>query len=77
MSLRSRSLPRSLSWLGLAVGVAGLLSIIPPLSATAYAFGLLSILWFAWLGIAMLRSAAGSPRPAATAPQPVAATASI
>ena len=37
VSLRSRSLPRSLGWLGLVVGVAGLLSIIPPLSATAYA----------------------------------------
>ena len=34
----------------------------PPLSATAYVFGLLSILWFAWLGIAMLKSAADSRR---------------
>ena len=76
VSLRSRSLPRSLSWLGLAVGVAGLLSIIPPLSATAYVFGLLSILWFAWLGIAMLKSAAASTPQTATAPEPVAATAS-
>lgn len=76
VSLRSNSLPRSLSWLGLAVGVAGLLSIIPPLSATAYVFGLLSILWFAWLGIAMLKSAAASTPQTATAPEPVAATAS-
>jgi hypothetical protein len=55
-SLRGRSLPRSLGWLGLVVGLAGLLSIIPPLSATAYAVGLLLIPWFAWLGIAMLRT---------------------
>ena len=74
VSLRSRSLPRSLGWLGLVVGLAGLLSIVPPLSATAYLFGLLSILWFAWLGIAMLRSAAGSAQTIATAPEPVGST---
>lgn len=53
-SLRTNALPRPLGWLGLIVGTAGLLSIIPPLSAAAYAFGLISIVWFAWLGIAML-----------------------
>ena len=74
VSLRSRSLPRSLGWLGLVVGLAGLLSIVPPLSVTAYLFGLLSILWFAWLGIAMLRSAAGSAQTIATAPEPVGST---
>ena len=76
VSLRVRSLPRSLSWLGLGVGLAGLLSIIPPLSATAYLFGLLSIAWFIWLGIAMLRTNSVSPQQTATAPQPVSATAS-
>lgn len=74
--LRIRSLPRSLSWLGQAVGMAGLLSIIPPLSATAYLFGLLSILWFAWLGIAMLRTATASPQQVATTPELVSSTAS-
>jgi hypothetical protein len=77
VSLRGRSLPRSLGWLGLVVGVAGLLSIAPPLSATAYLFGLLSIAWFIWVGIALLRTDAGSPQQAATAPQPLAATASM
>jgi threonine/homoserine/homoserine lactone efflux protein len=66
-----------LGWLGLVVGVAGLLSIIPPLSATAYVFGLLLILWFAWLGIAMLRSATDSRQQAATSPEPVAAMVSM
>lgn len=55
-SLRARSLPRPLGWLGLAVGVAGLLSIVPSLAAAAYAFGVLSIAWFVWLGIALLRT---------------------
>ena len=77
VSLRGRSLPRSLGWLGVVVGVAGLLSIIPPLSATAYAFGLLLIVWFAWLGVAMLRSAPDSPQRIATTPEPVSATASM
>jgi hypothetical protein len=76
VSLRSRSLPRSLGWLGLVVGLAGLLSILPPLGATAYVFGLLSILWFAELGIAMLRTATGAPQ-IATAPAQVVSTASM
>ena len=76
VSLRGRSLPRSLGWLGVVVGVAGLLSIIPPLSATAYAFGLLLIVWFAWLGVAVLRSAP-APQQIATTPEPVSATASM
>jgi hypothetical protein len=77
VGLQSRSLPRSLGWLGLVVGLAGLLSIVPTLSATAYAFGLLMIVWFVWLGIAMLRSAAGTPQRIATEPEPVGSTASM
>lgn len=76
VSLRVRSLPRPLGWMGVAVGVAGLLSIVPPLSATAYAFGLFSIAWFAWLGIAMIRTADGSVPLITTAPQPMGAAAS-
>ena len=77
-SLRARSLPRSLGWLGACVGLVGLLSIVPPLAAAAYAFGLLSMAWFAWLGVALLRTAGGSERLAAPepAPLPVGATVS-
>lgn len=49
-------LPRRLGWLGLVVGTAGLLSVIPPLQPAAYAFGLLQLVWFGWLGVALLRS---------------------
>lgn len=77
VGLRGRALPRSLGWLGLVVGVVGLLSIVPPLSASAYVFGLLMIVWFSWLGIAMLRSAEGTAQQVATAPDPVSATASM
>ena len=63
-ALRTRTLPRSLDWLGVAIGVAGLLSVVPALNDVAYAFGLLQIVWLVWLGIVMLRPA---PRAAAAA----------
>lgn len=49
-------LSRRLGWLGLVVGGSGLLSVIPPLQQAAYVFGLLQIVWFAWLGVTMLRT---------------------
>jgi Domain of unknown function (DUF4386) len=73
-SLRSRSLPRPLTWLGLAVGSAGLLSILPPLAAGAYLFGLLSIGWLGWLGIALMRTPDRPDAMNAPAPQPLAMT---
>lgn len=72
-SLRGGALPRALGWLGLAVGLAGMISLIPLLSSAAYAFGLLQIVWFAWLGIAMLRSAARSPQLISAVPDRVGA----
>ncbi len=60
--LRATGLPKPLGWLGLAVGLAGILSLIPPLNDVAIAFGLLQILWFVWLGIAMLRTGERSER---------------
>ncbi|HIH03361.1 MAG TPA: DUF4386 family protein, partial [Methanoregulaceae archaeon] len=49
-SLRAGEFPRQLCWLGLAVGLAGIVSVVPPLNGAAYAFGLLQIAWFVWLG---------------------------
>ena len=59
-ALRSRGLPRLLNWLGVAIGTAGLLSVVPVLRTLAYGFGLLQIAWFVWLGIVMLRTASRS-----------------
>lgn len=56
-------LPRFLGYLGLVVGIAGLLSVIPAASEAAYVFGLLQLVWFAWLGIALLRAGERAPRP--------------
>jgi len=60
-ALRTGGLPRLLNYLGLLVGAAGVLTIVPPLAELgAMVFGLGQIVWFIWLGIALLRSPAPS-----------------
>lgn len=55
-ALRSGALPRLLNYLGLVIAAAGLLSVVPALSEiSVMVFGLGQIVWFVWLGIAMLR----------------------
>ena len=54
--LRSGNLPRALHYLGYLVGAAGVVSVVPALAEiSASLFGLTQIVWFAWLGVAMLR----------------------
>jgi len=53
-ALRSRALPRLLIYLGVVTGVAGILSVLV-LTALEAVYGLGLIIWFAWLGIVMLR----------------------
>lgn len=62
-ALRSRGLPRAAGILGLLAGTAALFTVIPPLSDLGAVFGLGSIVWFAWVGVALLRrpSPAGVP----------------
>ena len=54
--LQAGELPRALGWLGMVVGGAGLLSVVPLLSQAAVAFGLLVIVWLAWLGVVLVRA---------------------
>lgn len=54
-ALRSGALPKAHSWLGVAIGAAGIVSVVPLLHDAAYLFGLLQIVWFAWMGVALLR----------------------
>lgn len=54
-SLRFAILPKALSWLGVIVGVSGLCTVIPSLEDAGAIFGLGSIVWFLWLGIALLK----------------------
>jgi hypothetical protein len=63
-ALRTGGLPRVLSVLGVAVGAAGVLSVVPALKDLAYGFGLLQIVWFVWLGIVMLRTPSRPADPA-------------
>jgi hypothetical protein len=73
-ALRTGGLPKVLSWLGVAIGAAGVVSVVPALSDVAYGFGLLVIVWFAWLGVAMLRTTSRQAAPAAAT---VAASATV
>lgn len=57
-ALRAGGLPRALSYLGMVIGVAGILTVVPALEALTAVFGLGFIVWFAWLGIVMLRGSA-------------------
>ena len=54
-ALRSGSLPKLLNVLGLVIGLAGLLSVIPPLHDAGMLFGILQIVWLVWLGVVLLR----------------------
>ncbi len=57
VGLRAGGLPKGLNILGLLAGAVGLLSIVPGLSEMMGGiFGLISIIWFVWLGIVLLRS---------------------
>jgi len=55
-ALRTKVFPRALNWLGVGIGTAGILSLVPSLSGLDVMFGLLQIVWFFWLGIVMLRT---------------------
>jgi hypothetical protein len=55
-ALRTKVFPVALNWLGVGIGIAGILSLVPALNGLAVVFGLLQIVWFAWLGIVMLRT---------------------
>jgi Domain of unknown function (DUF4386) len=56
--VRGDRLPRRLGWLGLVIGVIGIASVLPPLSDATVAFGLLQIVWFAWLAGVLLTTKA-------------------
>jgi hypothetical protein len=57
-ALRTGRLPRPLNWLGVVIGAAGLVSVVPALRDFGYGFGLLQIAWFVWLGVVLLRPSA-------------------
>lgn len=54
-ALRAGGLPKFLNYLGVVVGAVGLLSAVPVLNGLIGVFGMSQLVWFAWLGIVMLR----------------------
>jgi hypothetical protein len=59
-ALRTGEFSRVLNYLGVVVGVAGIISLAPALAELfIYIFALGQIVWFIWLGIVMLRSNPG------------------
>ncbi len=59
-ALRTGGLTRGLNLLGLLVGAAGIISLVPGLTDLLIGvFGLGQIIWFVWLGILLLRSNPG------------------
>ena len=59
-ALRTGELSKVLNYLGVLVGVAGIISIIPALAEIfIYIFALGQIVWVIWLGIVLLRSNPG------------------
>ena len=55
-ALRAGGLPKGLNFLGLLVGVAGILSLSPGLTDLTGLFGIGQLIWYVWLGIVLLRS---------------------
>lgn len=60
-ALKTAVLPRALNYLGLIAGAAGLVTIIPGLEDVGAVFGLGLIVWFAWVGVILLKETTPSP----------------
>ena len=54
-AFRAKAMPKPLNWLGMVIAIAGFVSVAPALSDAGIVFGLLQIVWFAWLGTVLLR----------------------
>jgi len=54
-ALRGGIFPKILNYLGICVGLAGLLSILPGLHDMAALFGITQLVWFFWLGAVFLQ----------------------
>ncbi|MFK8031973.1 MAG: DUF4386 family protein [Gammaproteobacteria bacterium] len=53
-ALKGGQLPKLLNYLGIVIGTSGVLTVLPMRELTIAVFGLGQIIWFIWLGIALL-----------------------
>jgi hypothetical protein len=58
-ALWTGGLPKGLNILGLLTGAVGVITMIPALTDFTGVFGMGQIVWFAWLGIVLLRNNSG------------------
>ena len=56
VGLMANIFPKMLNFIGLIVGLAGVLTTIPGLKDLGIIFGLVQIIWFIWLGIYLLQN---------------------
>ena len=56
VALRAKELPRVLNYLGVVLGLAGILSVVLASLVLSAVYGLGLIIWLVWLGIVMLRT---------------------
>jgi hypothetical protein len=61
VALRARLFPRWTNYLGVIMGVAGLMTVIPPLEAVGAVFGLGLIAWFVAVGITLIKGHSQAP----------------
>ena len=54
IALRAGAFPKLLNYLGLILGVAGILSVVPLFIDLVAVFGLGQIIWFIWIGMIMI-----------------------
>ncbi len=54
-AVQVNGLPKGLNYLGILVGLAGIISTVPGLSDLSGLFGMSQILWFVWLGFVLMR----------------------
>jgi len=64
-ALHTGGLPKVLGWLGVAIGLVGIVSVVPALRDAGMVFGALQIVWFVWTGIVMLRTTEHAVEPVA------------
>jgi len=55
-ALRAGLLPKALNYLGIVIGVSGIVTVVPALYEAGNIFGLGFIVWFAWMGIVLLHN---------------------
>ena len=60
-ALRSGAFGRIVNYVGLVLGLAGIVSVVPPITEAAVGvFALGHIIWFVWIGILLIRGTEGS-----------------